>query len=132
MSTVFADTSGLYAVLDRDEANHTRAKQVWEGLLRDSVLLTNSYVLVETIALIQYRLGLAALRAFSDDILPLLRVDWVTEEAHGAALQAVFTASRKKLSLVDCMSFQTMRNHGVTTVFCFDRHFREQGFETLP
>ncbi len=132
MSPVFVDTSGLYAVLDRDDANHARAKGAWTTLVREANLVTNNYVLVETAALMQHRLGMAALRAFSNDILPLLQVDWVTEERHRAALEAVLAASRKRLSLVDCVSFQTMRDGGLSSAFCFDTHFREQGFETIP
>jgi len=35
---------------------------------------------------------------------------------------------RKKLSLVDCVSFNLMRRLGVKKVFAFDPHFKEQGF----
>ena len=132
MSTVFVDTSGFYAVLDRDDAHHGRAKAAWERLLRQATLLTNNYVLIETTALVQHRLGLAALRAFSHDILPLLQVEWVSESRHRAALEALLAAARKKLSLVDCVSFQTMRECGLRSAFCFAVHYREQGFDTIP
>lgn len=132
MSRVFADTSAFYAVLDRDDANHGRAKGVWTRLLRETNLVTNNYVLVETCALVQHRLGMAALRTFCNDILPLLEVNWVTEKQHRAALEAVLAAARKRLSLVDCVSFQTMRDGGLSTTFCFDAHFHEQGFEVVP
>jgi len=46
--------------------------------------------------------------------------------------QAVLSANRKKLSLVDCVSFQVMRETGIRTAFCFDEHFREQGFDVIP
>ena len=102
-------------------------------MLRDGWdLLTNNYVLLETSALLQHRLGLAALRTFTEDVTPLVRIDWVAEGRHRAAAGAVLAAGRKKLSLVDCVSFQTMRELGVRSTFCFDKHFREQGFETLP
>jgi predicted nucleic acid-binding protein len=100
--------------------------------MRQGALVTNNYVLVETAALLQHRLGLAALRAFSNDVGPLLQVEWATEAVHRAALEAVLAAGRKKLSLVDCVSFQTMRDCGLRTAFCFDQRFREQGFETIP
>jgi predicted nucleic acid-binding protein len=45
---------------------------------------------------------------------------------------AALAAGRKKLILVDCVSFQTMRQHGVRIAFCFDAHFREQGFLVKP
>jgi predicted nucleic acid-binding protein len=131
--TVFTDTSGIYAVFDRDDANHAKAKTAWTRLLEDrTTLLTNNYVLLETIALLQHRIGLDAVRAFHEDVEPLLQVEWVTEEQHRAGLEAALAAARKKLSLVDCVSFQTMRRHGVRTAFCFDAHFREQGFTTEP
>ena len=128
---VFVDTSAFYAVLDRDDANHTEAKNVWTRLvLEAATFLTNNYVLVETAALLQHRLGVAAVRVFQEEIVPLLRVDWISEERHRGAMEAVLAAGRKKLSLVDCVSFQTMRENGVRSAFCFDAHFREQGFKT--
>ena len=123
----------MYAVLDRDDAHHAAANASWKELLdRMSDLLTTNYVLLEVSVLLQNRLGLAALRTFHEDIAPLLRIDWIMEQQHAVAAGAVLAAGRKKLSLVDCTSFESMRKHGVRAVFCFDRHFREQGFETIP
>jgi len=131
--TVFVDTSALYAVLDRDDAHHDAARAAWERLVRGSAaLLTSNYVLLETSALTQHRLGVAAVRAFHQDVAPILRVEWVTESQHRAAVEALMTAARKRLSLVDCVSFQLMREGGVRQAFCFDRHFQEQGFGTIP
>lgn len=131
--TVFLDTSGLYAVFDRDDANHSRAKKAWVEWLREgAVLVTNNYVLLEAAALLQHRIGVAALRALHEEVTPLLQVDWVSEEQHRTGVEAVLAAARKRLSLVDCVSFQTMRNRGLRTAFCFDAHFREQGFATKP
>jgi uncharacterized protein len=131
--SVFADTSGLYAVLDRNDANHSKANSAWADWLSNrQKLLTNNYVVLETVSLIQNRMGLAAVRTFHEDILPVLHIDWVSEEQHRAGFEAVLAASRRKLSLVDCVSFQTMRHNGLRIAFCFDSHFREQGFETRP
>jgi uncharacterized protein len=131
--SVFADTSGLYAVFDRDDANHSRSQTAWANWLREGeVLMTNNYVLLEVTALLQHRLGMAAVRALYEDVAPVLQVDWVSEEQHRAGAGAMLAASRRKLSLVDCVSFETMRHHGLRIAFCFDTHFREQGFETKP
>jgi predicted nucleic acid-binding protein len=65
-----------------------------------------------------------------EEVTPLLQIEWVSEEQHRAAIEAALAAGRRKLSLVDCASFQTMRNRGLRTAFCFDTHFREQGFVT--
>ena len=129
--TVFVDTSAFYAVLDRDDANHPEAKNVWTRLVREgATFLTSNYVLLETAALLQHRLGITAVRVFQEEVVPLLQVDWISEERHRGGMEAVLAAGRKKLSLVDCVSFQTMRENGVRSAFCFDAHFREQGFTT--
>jgi len=83
-------------------------------------------------ALLQARLGMAAVRMFHDAVLPLVRVDWIDEIVHGQAASAFIAADRRGLSLVDLSSFETMRRMGIRSVFTFDRHFRQYGFETLP
>ena len=131
--TVFLDTSAIYAVLDRSDANHDAAAVTWRRLLTESaVLVTHNYVLVEASALAQQRLGIGALRSIHEDIAPMLRIEWVSQEQHRTAVEMVLAAGRKKLSVVDCASFVVMREAAITEVFCFDRHFREQGFHTLP
>jgi len=131
--TVFVDTSALYAVLDRSDRNNSRAGGVWVRLVRESAnILTTNYVVVETSALLQHRLGVPALRAFYEDMYPQLTLSWISEGQHTASVEAVLAAGRKRLSLVDCSSFQTMRQCGVRVAFAFDDHFREQGFEVLP
>ena len=128
--TVFVDTSALYSLLDHDDQDHARAALTWRRLVdEDADLLTNNYVLVEAAALIQHRLGLAAVRALYQGLVPRLNIDWISEEAHLLAVEAVLVAARRGLSLVDCASFRTMRQLATDTAFAFDKHFREQGFE---
>ena len=80
---VFVDTSAFYAVLDRDDQNHQAAAAAWKTLLEGgAILVTHSYVLVETCALIQNRLGLDALRIFEQNIVPLLTIEWITKVQH--------------------------------------------------
>ena len=131
--SVFVDTSAFFAVLDADDENHDRARQVWEDLLtQEAVLVCSNYVLVETLALVQHRLGLPAVRTFQEDIMPVLNVEWVDETIHQVGIASVLAAARRGLSLVDCVSFEIMRRLGIKTAFVFDHHFDEQGFECLP
>ena len=126
---VFVDTSAFYAVLDRDDENHAESARVWDALLgSEAVLITTNYVVVETCALIQHRLGLKALRTFSEDVLPVIDVRWIASNEHTAALQSLLTVNRRRLSLVDCVSFLVMRAGGLRRAFAFDQHFAEQGF----
>ncbi|MCK4552527.1 MAG: PIN domain-containing protein [Tenericutes bacterium] len=129
----YIDTSAILAVFDADDSNHHRAKKQWETLvLEENTLVISNYVLVELIALLQHRLGIKAVRIFSDDIVPVLSIEWVNEATHHAGIMGVLTAARKKLSFVDCISFETMRQLGIKSVFAFDKHFKEQGFICIP
>ncbi|MEO8662258.1 MAG: PIN domain-containing protein [Bryobacteraceae bacterium] len=126
---IFVDTSALYAVLDRDDDNHASALSVWIRLLNEGeTLFTTNYVLVESCALIQNRLGLDAVRVLQDDVLPVLKVEWIDRQVHESAMSAVLAARRRKLSLVDCVSFASMRKHHAELAFAFDQHFNQEGF----
>ena len=131
--SVFVDTSALLAVLDAGDAQHPHARAAWETLLHgDEPLVTTSYLLVETFALVQNRLGMDAVRVLADDVVPVLRVHWVGETQHRLGVTALVAASRRQLSLVDCVSFATMRELGLDAAFAFDGDFADQGFRTLP
>ncbi|MFW6089721.1 MAG: type II toxin-antitoxin system VapC family toxin, partial [Gemmatimonadota bacterium] len=119
--TTFVDTSAIYAILDADDEFHDRARRSWAELLSNgATLLTTSYVLVETFALVQARLGMDAVRGLSDHLLPAIRTIEVTLDDHDGAVQALLAASRRDLSLVDCTSFLVMRRLGVRSAFTFD------------
>ncbi len=133
MKAIFIDTSAFYALLDADDAGHSKTKKAWAEILGDNSLLTTSnYILVETFALVQHRLGVNAVRLFQEDIVPLLDIRWVDAPVHAAATSALLAAGRKQLSLVDCSSFEIMRRAGIRWAFTLDRHFREYGFECAP
>lgn len=131
--TVFVDTSALLAVLDADDQNHSAARLAWEDLItRAEDLVCTNYVLVETFALVQNRLGLDAVRTLQADILPVLQVDWLDSASHERSVAALLMAARRQLSLVDCASFDAMRRLGISAAFTFDRHFAEHGFQRVP
>ncbi|MBI4826735.1 MAG: PIN domain-containing protein [Nitrospirae bacterium] len=130
---IFIDTSAFFALLDSDDANHKKAKNVWDTVLGpENVLVTSNYILVESFALIQHRLGMGAVSAFQEDILPVINIEWINSGVHRSGVSALLAASRRKLSFVDCTSFEVLRNLGIKTVFAFDAHFKEQGFSCIP
>ena len=131
--SVFVDTSALLAHLDADQPRHADVIDAWDrAIAEDRRLFTSNYVLVESFALVQRRLGLDAARALADVLVPMLRPLWIDEELHAAAVAALFAASRRKLSLVDCTSFELMRRYGITDAFALDDDFARQGFGLLP
>ena len=89
-------------------------------------------MLVEATALLQHRLGIEAVRTLEQDVCPVLGLEWIDAVNHASGMASVLAAGRRGLSLVDCVSFATMRDLGLRDVFGFDGHFEEQGFKCLP
>jgi len=127
--SVFVDTSGILSVLDADDAGHGATFPSWRTAIEEGEgLVSTNYVTVETAALVQRRLGMEAMRTFVDEILPMIDTVWVTEADHHAGLSALLAAGRRRLSLVDCVSFVVMRRLGIRDYLGLDTHFAEQGF----
>ena len=96
---IFVDTSAFYALLDRDDDNHAKARDAWTELLGSgAVAVTSNYVLVETVALLQSRLGLEAVRGFEEAIVPVLRVEYVAADLHRLGMAALRCRSQAKTS----------------------------------
>jgi predicted nucleic acid-binding protein len=129
----FVDTSALIALLDADEASHAPVRDAWATLAGSGErLVTSNYVVVETVAVLQRRFGMPAVRDLVDALLPLLELHWVDPPLHDAALRALRTADRRSLSLVDLTSFELMRELDLRVALALDPHFAEQGFDLRP
>ena len=127
--TVFVDTSALTAFLDEDDPAHGVCREAWrQAVLEAEGLVTTDYIVVEAIAVAQRRWGLDAVRTLVDDYLPLIEVGSVSTEDQAAALSALLPAGRRRLSLVDCVSFAIMRRMGIREYLGLDPHFEQQGF----
>ena len=132
MIRVFLDTSAVLALLNPKDEQHGRARRVFETLrAQEAGLVTTSFVLVETYALLARRMGLAAVRAFRNDLMPLLDVVWIGADAHEAGLDLVLERKKRDLSLVDAVSFVVMREQRLEHAFAFDSHFEDEGFSLL-
>lgn len=126
MALVFADTSGLVALLVPSDPAHDRAER-WFGGARHDNHVTHNYVVTETIALVQRRHGVDSVGKLVD-VMARVHVDWVDEDLHQTAVNELLRRDRRRLSLVDCVSFEVMRRRGITDAFAFDDDFEAEGF----
>ena len=127
--TVFVGTSALFALLDADDAGHGLALPAWNGGVDECAgFVTTNYIVVETTALVQRRLGIHAVRTLIDEMLPMVDTMWVTDADHSTGLSLLLMAARRHFSLVDCVSFTVMRRMGIRDYLGLDPHFEEQGF----
>lgn len=131
--SVFADTSALYALVVATDEAHSAVRAAFAELLHaDRMIWTTSFTLVETMALLQHRIGLAAARDFDDEILAVLKIGWVDEELYRRGIARLWREDRRDLSLVDCVSFEFMRRQMLTTALAVDPHFQAAGFAVMP
>jgi uncharacterized protein len=112
--------------------SHAEAQKAFATLrVRQAPLISTSYVLVETYALVGRRLGIEAVRRFRTEFVPLLEVVWVDAMLHDAGLDLLLERNKRLLSLVDAVSFVTMRRRSLEEAFAFDPHFEDEGFTLL-
>lgn len=131
MKTVFVDTSGFYAHLDPSDPFHVRAATLFDAAARDGwSLVTTNYVIMETIALIQSRLGWEALDVWSRGVLPHCQVAWVDEGLHALGEARWSHAHERRLSLTACISLEFMRRGGIFEAIAQDDHFERAGIRT--
>ncbi len=132
MKEIFIDTSALLSILNQDDQDYEASLRIWSSLADESArLVTSNYVLVETLASIQNRLGMMTVQDFVERFQPLLQVIWIDDALHEAAMLLFLTANQRRLSLVDCASFAICRHRQIEQVFAFDQYFVEYGFTCL-
>ena len=133
MTPVFVDTSALYALLVRGDDNHQAALDTALSLQTTGAsLATSSFVVLETVALLQARVGVDAVRAFYLDMLPLMEIVWIDSGLLDRAMRALLAASSRRISLTDWTSITLMQERGWSQAFAFDEDFARQGLDVLP
>lgn len=125
---IFVDTSAIYAWTDIADPNHHAAIARLQAILDGGEeLLTHNYVLVESIALVQARLGLAAATRLAKDSTAFV-IEWVDDDLHASGIRQLERSARRRVSLVDHISFLVMRRRRTLTAFAFDPDFIAAGF----
>ena len=129
--TLFVDTSGILALLDRDDPDHAGVVEAF-ALGRIEELRTHAYIVVETLAVARRRFGAPVAADIIDRVLPALTVTPVDAELHAASVADFRGAIASSVSLVDRTSFAFMRREGIERAIALDADFRAAGFGTIP
>ena len=129
--TLFVDTSGILALVDRDDPAHPGTVEAF-ALGRDEPLVTHAYVVVETLAVARRRFGASVAADIIDRVLPALEVAAVDADLHDVAIATFRDTVTSSVSLVDRTSFAFMRRAGIERAVAVDADFRTAGFKTLP
>jgi predicted nucleic acid-binding protein len=135
MNAVFVDTGGWMACADRSDPGHVACTAARDATLEAGrTLITTDFVVVETLTLIRFRLGLAAANAWWQQIDGSGRLRWerVENDRFERARALFFQYRDNDLSFTDCTSVAIMRELKLATVITTDGHFRQVGFDVLP
>ena len=133
MHRVFADTFYWIALVHRKDASN-KAALAWSRKAATVLVYTTDEVLTEVLAFCSSDEGLRAdaarivrsiLMSSTVRVLPQSRQTFLD----GLALYEA--RPDKGYSLADCISMQAMRREGLTEALTNDRHFEQEGFESL-
>jgi predicted nucleic acid-binding protein len=128
MARVFVDTSAIYALIDRADANHNKARAAFDRLRKQRAepVITN-FILAEGHALLLSRLGPGVARRWVTGVV--WHVERTSPEDEASALEIIRVHVDKTYSYVDATSFAVMERLRIAKAVSFDRHFSQYGFE---
>lgn len=135
MTSLFADTSALYAAADRREEGHETCRLAYEQALRaGETIVTTELVVAELHAL-------AVRRSYPGAALEIVRrltttgridVESVGSARLASAIDLLATRPGRPYSLADAVSFVVMRERGIHRALTLDADFAAEGFEVVP
>lgn len=131
---IFLDTSGLIALSDEKDRNHTRAKEyLKERVQKGARFVLGRNILAEYIDGVTKRIGKEKAIEELDSILnsKLLVIEPLSEADWNKAINYFRKYRDKQIDLTDCLSFAIMERLGLELAFTFDNDFRIHGFDAL-
>ncbi|MBA2373581.1 MAG: PIN domain-containing protein [Chloroflexi bacterium] len=135
MITVFLDTSAIFAAARPRSDRHAEAKSAYQQLMRDSVrLVTTDLIVVELHALALRRSHPAAALDLVDRLMQSGRIEVLAAGLDRliAALELLRQRPDRGYSLADAVSFVVMRELTIDRAFTLDDDFSAEGFQVVP
>lgn len=132
---IFVDTSAWIAVADSGENTHQAVTTLYKQLLKTSVrLITSDLVIAESQILLRRRMGANAANIFLDSVnhSPSIEIVFMDPETELAAKKVLEKFSDQELSFTDAASFVIMKSRKMRTAFTLDKHFAIAGFRIIP
>ena len=124
---LLVDTSAYFALADRTDQHHAAAVAFVQT--NDRPLVTTDLIVVETLNLVQARLGHPQAIALGKRLLnpATTTVLTITEPDLAQAWRLFQRCRDKAFSFTDCTTITLMARLRLSTAFAFDIHFRQYG-----
>ncbi|MFL6198035.1 MAG: type II toxin-antitoxin system VapC family toxin [Thermoanaerobaculia bacterium] len=132
--TIFLDTAYAIALSAPADEHHERAVLLasWIKQQRARLVTTRGVLLEIGNALAKVRYRPAAIRLLQWlEADPAVEIVPLSEDLYQRALRLFSDRDDKEWSLVDCLSFVIMQDHGVQAALTTDEHFQQAGFRAL-
>lgn len=133
-SAVFVDTSGLYALLVKDDAMHEKAAAfLLKAAESKRRFLTTDYVLDETATLLKARRQSRLVSVLFGVIFSsaACQVEWMDRERFERTVRFFAKHQDKAWSFTDCFSFLLMKERKIADALSKDEHYLQAGFRPL-
>lgn len=133
-SELFIDTGAWYALFNRRDRYHRRARSFFEHLKGQPIrLITSDYIFDETLSLLRYHTHYRVARTFGEHFRQSRVVcEEISRQIRESAWQIFLDYEDQAFSFTDCTSFALMRMQHIQDVFTFDAHFQTMGFNIYP
>ena len=134
MNRVFLDTSYAVALSAVSDEHHKRAVELADEMeAANSHFVTTRAILLEignALSRVRHRAAaISLLTALEND--PKVKIVALSEELYHRALERCRDHVDKEWGLIDCVSFDVMKDEGLTEALTADNHFHQAGFRIL-
>jgi len=128
---IFLDTLFVVVLVSPNDQYHKKALELADTHEGHPVLVTDAVLL---------EIGNGLARNYKQQAIEIIEQFFASKEVEIISLTpelfergfAVYKTHRdKEWGLIDCISFEVMREKGVTAALTFDRHFVQAGFQAL-
>lgn len=129
----YVDTSAFYAYLVAADRHQEPVRQfLGDALHRGARLFSSSFVLCETLGLLDRRHGRAGAAAFLDDVFPVVEWRWVDEVLFEAIRLIHARRRRRGFTIVDASAVACIAERPGSLCVAIDDGLRGLGFEVHP
>lgn len=127
------DTSAFYAYLVAGDRFNAETTELLTGLVKKGErLVSTSFVLSETLGLLQVRHGLQATEIFMRKIYPTILWRWVDQAMFSRMWQISRDHHLRGFTIVDASVVACLEEHPGAACIALDEDFRVFGFPLLP
>ena len=134
MTQTIADTSGLYALVDRKDPHHAKAVAFLKAHAAAGSLLVSNHIFDETMTLVKARLGMQIALQLGIRLRNSRFVEMVifsaAEEQETWRIFSRYTD--KEWSYTDCACLALAQQWNIQQAFSFDHHFTQMGLVKVP